>query len=196
MVDLLNKKMYHSKFGEGIVISQNEKNIEVEFSSKAHKFPYPSAFEKFLIPEDESTLHLIQKEIAELKEAEILEKSRKEADKKQKIQQQIALARQTAGYSDQLVSPRIPRMQDQALTFLVSQGGSFDEECKGQFIWAPKYSKQGQIFHHWERLMDVRKNDVIFHCSGGYIVAISKAVGSYFYFPYFVVIRFSYPQNW
>lgn len=177
MIDLMNKKMRHSKFGTGTVTEQNEKNITVQFAAKTCKFQYPSAFEKFLVAEDEMISRMIQKKMDELKAADELKKKKIEDEKKLEIQKKIEIARQSAGYAEQEKGERLQRIPGQAFTFMVSQGGSFDEECKAQFIWAPKYNKIGKSFHHWERLQDVRENDVIFHCSGGYILAISKAKG-------------------
>ena len=36
---------------------------------------------------------------------------------------------------------RVKRGLGQSLTYLVFQGDTYDEECRGQFIWAPKYTK-------------------------------------------------------
>lgn len=47
-----------------------------------------------------------------------------------------------------------------------------------EFIWAPKCTKGGGTCHHWDRLMNVREGDIIFHCADGYIQAISRAKGS------------------
>lgn len=62
--------------------------------------------------------------------------------------------------------------------YLVFQKKTYDEESAGQFIWAPKFNKSGKTEYHWERLLCVREGDVIFHCSKGYIRAISKANGA------------------
>lgn len=72
----------------------------------------------------------------------------------------------------------VQRVAGQALTYLVFQGGSYNEESTGQFIWAPKFTK-GKTMHHWDRLMDVREGDVIFHCANGEIRAISRAKAAF-----------------
>lgn len=70
------------------------------------------------------------------------------------------------------------RVDGQPLTYLVFQGDTYNEERTGQFIWAPKYTKDGRTMHHWERLTDLREGDVIFHCSNGFILAVSRVKGS------------------
>ena len=64
------------------------------------------------------------------------------------------------------------------MTFLVFQGNTFDAEYKGGFIWAPKYNQVGRTCHHWDKLLDVRKGDMIIHCADGFVRAISIAKGA------------------
>lgn len=71
------------------------------------------------------------------------------------------------------------RVDGQALTFLVFQGGTYNAEMLGGFIWAPRFTKDGRNMHHWDRLMDIREGDIIFHCADGFIQAISRAKGPY-----------------
>lgn len=66
-------------------------------------------------------------------------------------------------------------MEGQHITFLVFQGSTFAKEYKGGYIWAPKYTQAGGTCHHWDRLLDVREGDIIFHCADGHIEAISVA---------------------
>lgn len=186
MVDLLNRRVRHTGvLGVGIVTKQEEKYITVEFANKISKFMYPSAFEKFLVPEESDILDVINAEIAVLKAAEETKKAEEAAEmaNHQATKEQARLVglsnisgRKTG--SSKVYMP-MQRTLGQTLTYLVFQGNTFDEECKGQFIWAPKYTKGGGTCHHWDRLMDIREGDVIFHCSDGYIQAISRAKGSY-----------------
>lgn len=59
--------------------------------------------------------------------------------------------------------------------FYVFQNQSFDEECAGGYLWAPKFAKDGTTNHHWSRMKEVRKGDVIFHGYKQHVVAISIA---------------------
>ena len=55
MVNLIGEKIKHKILGIGTVISVEGNHIIIKFPSKTSKFVYPSAFEKFLIPEDKKT---------------------------------------------------------------------------------------------------------------------------------------------
>ncbi len=183
MVDLLKKKVRHTgTLGVGTVIAQNEGSITVEFAGRISKFMYPSAFEKFLIPEEAEILNALKAEIAAMKDEEKITKT--EEITQYVIGEQARLEKlkvRATDLSKQSISSKdyvsVIRKQGQALTYLVFQGTTFEEECKGQFIWAPKYTKSGGTCHHWDRLLDIRKGDVILHCSDGYIRAISRAKG-------------------
>ena len=59
--------------------------------------------------------------------------------------------------------------------FFVFQGNTFEKEYRGGYIWAPISDKNGQQPHHWTRLLDVCKGDIILHGCNGYIEAISVA---------------------
>lgn len=59
--------------------------------------------------------------------------------------------------------------------FFVFQGNTFEKEYQGGYIWAPISDKNGHQPHHWKRLLDVRKGDIILHGCNGYIEAISVA---------------------
>lgn len=183
MANLLNKKVRHfGRYGVGTVIEQNDTSITVEFSEKTCKFQYPAAFEKFLTAEDKNIADDIDKELIALKEAEEAAKVEKAASKAAEEKAKLEELKAKASVSgkktsvDKVYKP-VQRTEGKALTYLVFQGDTYDEEKRGEFIWAPKYSKDGRTMHYWDRLMDVRKGDVIFHCSNGFIQAISRAKG-------------------
>ncbi len=50
MLNIVNKQIKHTVFGEGKVISQSESKLSIEFSEKygTKGFVYPDAFEKYL----------------------------------------------------------------------------------------------------------------------------------------------------
>lgn len=173
MVDLINKMVKHTgKLGIGTVIGQDEKYITVQFVSKISKFVYPTAFAKFLIIEDQDIADEIKAEInAEKTKKRVKELAVKENESKK--QETICVKKNNISKKYILTK----RENGQALTYLVFQGSTYKEECTGQFLWAPKYTKDGKTMHHWDRLMDVREDDVIFHCSSGYIQAISRVKG-------------------
>lgn len=74
-----------------------------------------------------------------------------------------------------LPPPRPPKHE--ARIFYVFQGKTFERECRGGYIWAPKTNKTGSSIHHWNRLREVREGDIILHGCGGKVVAISRAKG-------------------
>lgn len=185
MAELLNKKVKHfGKFGVGTVIEQDDTSITVEFPAKTCKFQYPAAFEKFLTAEDKDVADTISAELKAAKDAEVAAKAAEAAKKAAEEQAKLEALKAQAASSGKKVSTSkaykpVQRVPGQALTYLVFQGDTYNEERTGQFIWAPKFTKDGRIMHHWDRLMDVREGDVIFHCSGGYIQAISRAKASF-----------------
>lgn len=59
--------------------------------------------------------------------------------------------------------------------FYVFQNQSFGEESKGEYLQALKQTKDGTENHHWSRLKEVKKGDVIFHGYKQHVVAVSTA---------------------
>ncbi len=185
MVNLINKQIKHaSGLGLGTVTEQNDKYITVQFVSKVSKFAYPAAFETFLVPIEQSVADAIKTEIEAVKTAEREAKEKESTKKIAKEQEKFdKLNAQAAASGKKIISSKtytpVKRVAGQSLTYLVFQGDTYNEEMTGQFIWAPKYTKDGRTMHHWNRLMDVREGDVIFHCSNGYIQAISRVKSSF-----------------
>lgn len=62
-VDLLNLRVRHKVFGEGIVTNISNDCLTVKFASKELKFIYPGAFEKFLVADKVSVQAEIMEEI-------------------------------------------------------------------------------------------------------------------------------------
>ncbi len=131
MINLLNKKVKHfGAFGVGTVVEQDEKYITVQFSKKTSTFQYPSAFEKFLIPEDEDVKNEIQNELDAIKAAEETKKVEEAAKQAAKEQERIDALKakvnpsvKQAGSSKLYVPAN--RVSGQALTFLVFQGDTY-----------------------------------------------------------------------
>ena len=57
--------------------------------------------------------------------------------------------------------------------YYVFQGRSFDEEYKEGFLWAPRNGNNGLAKHHWSRMGEVKKGDVILHGKQGRFIAVS-----------------------
>lgn len=180
-MNLINEKIKHKTLGEGTVIACDGNYITIEFPTKTSKFLYPAAFEKFITPADPEVAVALNAEVSAAKAVEEAKKAEDAARKAAEEERHLELLRQQESEKTVKKSSAtknesvVKRMPGQALTYLVFQGDAYDEECTGQFIWAPKYTKAGGTCHHWDRLMDVRQGDIIFHCSNGYIRAISIA---------------------
>lgn len=181
MVNLLGEKVKHKTLGIGTVTSVEGNYITIEFSSRTSKFTYPMAFEKFLTPVDPTIVDAIAAELNDAIEAETQKKAEEAARRAAEEEQRLAALQEKANKKSvrktgtSKKESGVKRILGQSLTYLVFQGDTYDEECSGQFIWAPKYTKAGGRCHHWDRLLEVRPGDIIFHCSNGYIRAISIA---------------------
>ncbi|MGN0174521.1 MAG: hypothetical protein ACI39F_08780 [Acutalibacteraceae bacterium] len=81
-MNLLNLKVKHSVFGEGVVMKVSGNYMTVKFAVKESKFVYPDSFEKFITAEDASIQAAIIEEITAAKvqrqTAEAVRKSNKE----------------------------------------------------------------------------------------------------------------------
>lgn len=183
MINLINKQVKHmGSLGVGVVVEQNEKYIMVAFSNKISKFAYPAAFEKFLVAVEQNIQNAICDELAAIEAAEVAAKEAEIVNRQVEEQVRLETLRNQSATSGRKASATksykpVKRVDGQALTYLVFQGDTYNEERTGQFIWAPKFTKGGRTMHHWERLTDLREGDVIFHCSDGYIQAVSRVKG-------------------
>ncbi len=72
-MNIKNKTVNHNKWGRGIIISQTDSGIEVEFKNHKSKFQYPDAFENFLTLEDSDLQDAI---INELNEKKLIERKK------------------------------------------------------------------------------------------------------------------------
>ena len=177
MINLLNTKVKHKAFGMGTILEQSEKMITVQFVDKSRYFQYPEAFEAFLVAEDDGVRAEIQAEKKAVEEAAAEAKAVADAAlEKARLEQMEQQAMLATPIKARAYVP-VQRKSGQPQPYLVFQGATFSEEYYGQFIWAPKANKDGRKCHHWDRLMDVRAGDVLFHCADSYIQAISIAQG-------------------
>ena len=75
--------------------------------------------------------------------------------------------------------PQTHRYNGLAVFYVFQNESMFDYEFSHKFIWAP-YGSKGTTPHHWQRLENVKKGDIILHGVGGYIRAISIATSSWY----------------
>lgn len=73
-MDLTGKHVQHRKFGEGIIVKQNETMIDVAFHDGTKKFIYPACFNTFLEIADVSLKKELQTEVIHHEQAEAIER--------------------------------------------------------------------------------------------------------------------------
>lgn len=185
-MNLLNVKVKHKMFGVGEIIEVNDNYVVVAFSSKTTKIAYPLAFQTFIRAIDDNVQEYIIAEIEKAKNAE-QEKKRLEAERRraeeekraaEEAERRAEISRKT-GYIPRPVAAS-QREEGKRMIFWVFQGKSFEKEFRGGYIWAPISNKSGTVPHHWTRLVDVRKGDIILHGCDGMLKAISIAKNACF----------------
>lgn len=99
-MNLLGKKVVHSRFGTGTVVSQTQTNIEVDFGGEygVKKFVYPSAFGGFLTLTDPAWQTRAIEQLRLAREAETAERERRaqEGERKRLEEHQAQLAQKRA----------------------------------------------------------------------------------------------------
>lgn len=176
-MDLIGLEATHITWGKGRIVEKNNTSITIDFSSVGQKkLIYPDAFKKFLRFVDEAAQAEYEKEIAEIAAARE-NAARNSAEAEESENRPVVV--QVNPVNTERVRETIPqtRIAGSPFTFLVFQGSTFEEESSGGYIWAPINSRDGRSLHHWERLLELRLGDVIFHCADGKIRAISCVVG-------------------
>ena len=175
---MIGTKVKHIAWGEGTVIEQNGGFITVEFADRTAKFEYPAAFEKFIKAVDPEVqaeiINGINAAKAAAEQKRLAEEAARKAEEERKAAEEAA-RRALGRKSAPKPAVRSQRVEGKRLTFFVFQGDTFDKEYRGGYIWAPVYDKGGSQPHHWTRLLDVRKGDIILHSSNAHIQAISVA---------------------
>lgn len=68
-MNLLNLKVKHKVFGNGVVTGISDNLLTIQFASKVSIFVYPDAFETFIVAEDTSVQSEILSEIENNKRA-------------------------------------------------------------------------------------------------------------------------------
>lgn len=181
-MDLVGKRFKHKLFGVGVVSAHEKGILTIDFPEKTSKVVYNEEnYRKFLVAEDPEVETAILQEFAALKDAkqqqvinDMLARQKKDEPKIELVKTKVVPATKTVTKKG---TAKQERITGQPMTFYVFQGGTFEEESRGGYIWAPLSSKDGGAPHHWTRLLDVQPGDIIFHGYSGYVQAISVARG-------------------
>ena len=64
---IINEKVIHKKYGEGIIISYENRSITVRFQQGDKKFIYPDAFDGYLTPIDSLFAEKIKRDLEIIK---------------------------------------------------------------------------------------------------------------------------------
>lgn len=177
---LIGKRMKHKMLGVGAVVAQEGDFLVIEFPQKTSRFQVSEmTFASFLTAEDPDVQIAILKELEDVKEAErqkaleaALTKQKEEEAKREALLAKHTVSRKVSPEKAVVKQERIPGKR---MTFYVFQGGTFNQESTGGYIWAPVSSKDGGMPHHWTRLLDVQPGDIIFHGYNAHVQAISVA---------------------
>jgi len=188
-MQLIGEKVHHRVFGVGTVTEQSDTTITVRFPAKEAKFTYPNpdTFKKFLTAENPDVQAAILDEFVRAAEEAARKKAEEEARRKaeeERLAEEKRLADEAARAllrqsrsPEKKTATKQERIPGKRMTFFVFQGTTFDRESRGGYIWAPSSNKAGSSFHHWDRLLDVREGDIIFHGCDACVQAISTARG-------------------
>lgn len=76
-MNIVNEKVYHKRYGVGVVVSHEGNKITVDFRKKTADFIFPNAFEKFLTAQDVDLHEQILELYKALKHEKEIEKQRK-----------------------------------------------------------------------------------------------------------------------
>lgn len=92
---LLNLKVTHKVFGEGIVTEASDRYLTIKFAAKESKFIFPDAFEKFIVAEDSTVQSAIMAEIATARQTaeeqcQAVEAARKVEEERRAAEKQVA----------------------------------------------------------------------------------------------------------
>lgn len=191
-MNVKNQSVIHKTLGGGVIVSQDDKYITVEFASKTSKFMYPNpdTFGKFLTLVDPNLHAAVIREAEEEKAAAELARVQEE-ERKRKAEEDARAAEQARRVAEMAskkstgnmsaakpTQPKSLRIPGKPMTFYVFQGDTFDIESRGGFIWAPKHSQNGGRVFHWDNMLLVKEGDIVLHGCNGYVVAASIAVSN------------------
>jgi len=119
---LMDLKVSHKKFGDGIIIDYDSSYITVKFSEGEKKFGYPNAFDGYLSTEDTEFNLKVKEEIEAIKKLE--EKNKEEIAKKEKENLKAAHTKKEKKEEKAKVYPR----ENIAFKCNYCDGGKSDKE--------------------------------------------------------------------
>lgn len=178
-MELIGKNVRHAKFGDGIIKSVSDRSIDVDFKGEVRSFAIKVFSEKFVIEDENARVSISEMEqrIREQEEAEEAAKAAHRAAEKDSKAAEENRGRRNTNRAER-DEHSFERLSDGRMYFIVFQSDTFDVESNGNYLWAPTSDMRGVWCHHWQRIIQVRENDVIFHCCGGEICAVSVASAS------------------
>ena len=185
-MNLIGENVTSARYGIGTITSIDSGYMTIQFDEKVSKFKYPDAFQKHISLMNAS----LQSEMQSLATAAVEEKTAAEEKAKAQmikdVMQSVEAAK--APVKKELSNKAATTLKKAPIathreiikwdpgkrrTYYCFQGGSFNDEYAGGYIWAPYESKYGMKFHYWDRLKDLKAGDMIFHAVHGKIRAIS-----------------------
>ena len=184
-MEVIGARVKHVKYGEGIIVAVLGEFIEVDFSGDIKRFAIES-LNKFFTFEDVKVGAYFDEMIGRMLEEKRIKKEAERAAREEKIAIAEAAERARVEQRERQRNnnriehnePSLERLTDERMCFIVFQNSTFDIESRGNYLWAPTSDARGVWCHYWKRLTQVRAGDIIFHCCGGEIRAVSVARGS------------------
>lgn len=146
--------VYHKMYGMGRIVEHNGLKFKVSFENKTAEFQYPQAFKEDFLRGNVPVCDVQYK-----------------PKEQNKTQGQKAMFQSFLGQTH--VQSATQAQKRPRRFFFVFQGLQYDHELNGGYIFAGL-----EPVPHWERLREIQKGDILFHCAGQYVKAISVAQGS------------------
>lgn len=185
-MNLIGEKVTSARYGIGTITSIDSGYMTIQFDEKVSKFKYPDAFQKHICLKNEalqSEMNAIATAAVEEKvTAEVKAKAQKYKEFMESVDAARAPVKKEPSHKVGTTSKKTTVSAQKGIikwdpgkkrTYYCFQGGSFNDEYAGGYIWAPYESKYGMKFHYWDRLKDLKAGDMIFHAVHGKIRAIS-----------------------
>ncbi|WP_298892876.1 HNH endonuclease signature motif containing protein [uncultured Psychroserpens sp.] len=66
--------------------------------------------------------------------------------------------------------------------YWVNQGKTYKEEKEGGYLWAPTSNSSGKSFFHWNNMIKLKPNDIVFNFRKGFLVGYCIILSEYFLF--------------
>ena len=173
-MDLSGLKVKHLAHGVGTVTAMtSETTFDVKFAVWTKHFNYPEAFDctMTLLTDDKEFLDQITNDVQRYRAEKAVSQPQIKRPGRNLCDEEYG------DYSEKEYVPA-KRVEGIPNTYFVFQAGGFDDEARESRIWAPIYSASGNRLFYWDSLLSVRKDDVIFHGSNGYIKGISRVMGA------------------